>query len=251
MKRLMGQWEELSERMNARAIRERILITCSILLVVYLVWDFGFYQPLAETRDQLKLRYEASNKDLVLLSAEEEVFVKALASDPGAAKKREVVHLEQQLQNIDTELEELAVGLIPAENLPAVLHDVLLSSHSLKFLGMQTRPVEQLQFKQEPDADDGVESANLQSDEGENNIEEEGAEEKSAEEKRIVGVYKHTVTISFEGSFFNVLAYLNKLESLQWKIYWDFLDYEVISFPKARVSLEVFTLSTQRGMLGA
>src|SRR5690606_34110183 len=101
----------------------------------------------------------AASKDLVKLTAEEQVFTKSSQSDPGAAKKREVVRLEQELQALDKNLEELAVGLISAEKLPQVLYEVLIKSASLKFKGMQSHPVELLSFDQKTLANEDKQAA--------------------------------------------------------------------------------------------
>ena len=229
---LKERWENISQSMNTRVIRERILIAVSLWLIIYLIWDFFIYGPIAENRENLTARYEAVGTEIKRLSAEEQVFVKALANDPNVAKKREVMRLEKELESLDAELEKLAVGLIAAEKLPEVLRDVLISNNSLTLLGMQTLPVEKLQL-----------SSGLKSQDEEEYLVDDSPQE-------IVGVYKHSVSVSFEGNYFSVVEYLHKLEGLQWKIYWDYLDYKVDTFPKAKITLEVFTLSTEEGMLG-
>ena len=236
MEAIKNYWLRLEDKLNGLQTRERALVVLSILAGVYLIWDFGFYQPLSKQRENLELRLTAANKELVKLSAEELVFTKSLSTDPGAAKKREVVRLEQELQALEQNLQKLAVGLIAADKLPIVLYEVLQKSASLKFLGMQTHPVELLSFNQDVVAVDSRK---------ENRDDKEGQEE-----KRIVGVFKHAVTVSFEGDYFAVVRYLKSIEALEWKIYWQELNYNVESFPRAQITLKVFTLSTEEGTLG-
>jgi len=70
------------------------------------------------------------------------------------------------------------------------------------------------------------------------------------EEERIIGVYKHSVKITLKGEYFSVIAYLQKLEALNWKLFWENIEYQVDRYPGAVVTLEVYTLSTDRGVLG-
>lgn len=237
MNALKLHWHKLAEKMNGLQIRERALIVCSLLLCIYLIWDFGFFQAVSKERAALELRLSAASKDLVKLTAEEQVFTKSLQSDPGAAKKREIVRLEQELQALDKELQQLAVGLISAEKLPQVLYEVLQKSVSLKFMGMQSHPVELLSFDQQVLA---AENKKPVQDSFEND-----------DEQRVVGVFKHAVTVSFEGDYFSVIRYLKSIEALEWKIYWNELEYKVTNFPRAQITLEVFTLSTEEGLMGA
>lgn len=238
---MRAKWEALAQKFNGRALRERVLLGLGVLVVIFVVWDFIFYQPLAKKHSVLQARLDVANENITRLSAEEQVFAKALTSDPNAARKREVVRLEQQLAQLDSELEELAVGLIQADKLPQILHDVLFSSGSLKLLGMKTEAVEKLNFSEPVTAAEQIDQQNGQPD-----INEEFPQQNET----VVSVFKHAVTISLEGRYFDVVNYLTALEQLPWKIYWEFLDYKVEDYPKARVTLQVYTLSTGEGVLG-
>lgn len=233
--------ESLAQKFNDLALRERVLSGLGVLVVIFVAWDFIFYQPLAKQHSALQARLDVASENITRLSAEEQVFAKALTSDPNAARKREVVRLEQQLAQLDSDLEKLAVGLIQADKLPQILHDVLFSSGSLKLLGMKTQPVEKLNFSEPVTAAEQVASRNAQQ-----NI----IEEFPQQDETVVSVFKHAVTISLEGRYFDVVNYLSALERLPWKIYWEFLDYKVTDYPNARVTLQVYTLSTGEGVLG-
>jgi len=46
------------------------------------------------------------------------------------------------------------------------------------------------------------------------------------------------------------LEYLQKLEQLPNKFYWHRFDYQVLEYPKAQVSINIYTLSTQQWWIG-
>ena len=235
------KWENLAQKFNDLALRQRVLLGLGVLVIIFVAWNFIFYQPLAKKHSALKARLDVASENITRLSAEEQVFAKSLTSDPNAARKREVVRLEQQLDQLDNELEELAVGLIQADKLPQILHDVLFSSGSLKLLGMKTEAVQKLNFSESVAAAEQVGRESPLFD-----INEEFPEQN----EKVVSVFKHAVTISLEGRYFDVVSYLSALEQLPWKIYWEFLDYQVEDYPSARVTLQVYTLSTGEGVLG-
>ncbi len=236
MNSLLEKWNLLAEKHNARVTRERALIIGSALMCIYLIWDFAFYQPVAKEYASYELRLEAAKKDLVKLTAEEKVFTDSLQNDPGAAKKRELVRLQSELQKLNENLEQLAVGLISADKLPQVLYEVLEKSETLKFKGMQTRAPEKLKF------DQGVQVVEESDEQRPENPENSGT--------GFVGVFKHAVRMNFQGDYFSVIRYLRRIENLEWKLYWNLLDYEVDKYPRGNVVLEVFTLSTEEGAFG-
>jgi MSHA biogenesis protein MshJ len=63
-------------------------------------------------------------------------------------------------------------------------------------------------------------------------------------------IYRHGLSITLSGSFFNTLNYLQSLESLPWRFNWDKIDYQVKEYPVAETSLQVYTLSFEENWLG-
>jgi MSHA biogenesis protein MshJ len=48
----------------------------------------------------------------------------------------------------------------------------------------------------------------------------------------------------------SLVAYLKRLDSLPWKVYWQALEYRVDKYPDGELVLEIFTISTREDMLG-
>ncbi|SMF34560.1 MSHA biogenesis protein MshJ [Alteromonadaceae bacterium Bs31] len=251
--KLKERWALVTEKFSGLQMREKILVAASILLVIYLIWSMAIAAPLDKKRDQLVKRFEGANRELQLLTAQEKVMVKALSSDPNAAKRREVLRLERQLESADLKLQQMSVGLLAAEDLPQVLHDVLAQSSRMRLLGMQSiapRKLELLaQEEQEESASETDEEAEAVA-KVETSQATSDAEKALLEEEQIVGVYKHAVRVSLQGEYFSVVKYLKSLEALPWRFYWEFIDYEVDAYPSAKITLEVYTLSTSKGVLG-
>ena len=63
-------------------------------------------------------------------------------------------------------------------------------------------------------------------------------------------LFRHGVIIELEGSYHAVLAYLQTLESLAWRLQWSSLDFEVGEYPLGKLTLKVFTYSTEKNWLG-
>jgi MSHA biogenesis protein MshJ len=63
--------------------------------------------------------------------------------------------------------------------------------------------------------------------------------------------YRHGLEIEFEGSYLACLEYLEEIEDLPWRFYWQLLDIEVLEYPRNRIRLEVSTLSPVVEWIGA
>lgn len=241
----MKYWRVVAEKINQRTQRERGILLLVVLAVIYFCIDFALISPLLTEKDALQQRSTAAQQALGTYRTQEKALAQALTNDPNAGKKREIQRLQARLANLDGQLETLSTGLIAAEKLPVALHDVLNSKGRLNLLEMGTKAPTRLslhsQYSDELSAQGDVASEVL-ADPGDN-----GGGSLTQEK---VGVFKHSVFVSLEGRYFDVVSYLQALEGLSWKFYWEAIDYRVTKYPQAKVVIEVYTLSTEAGILG-
>jgi MSHA biogenesis protein MshJ len=73
----------------------------------------------------------------------------------------------------------------------------------------------------------------------------------ASEDESDVTFYRHGLEIEVEGSYAACLEYLNAIESLPWRLYWQVLELDVIDYPRNRVRIEVSTLSLDEEWIGA
>jgi MSHA biogenesis protein MshJ len=58
-------------------------------------------------------------------------------------------------------------------------------------------------------------------------------------------IFEHGIIIKFQGDYFSTMSYLQAIEKLGWRIFWDKLEYKVIQYPKAEITLQIHTISDQ------
>ena len=65
-------------------------------------------------------------------------------------------------------------------------------------------------------------------------------------------LYRHGMRVTFEGSYFEVRDYLRSIEGGDWRLFWERLDYQVgeAGPGRARITLELYTLSREAGWVG-
>lgn len=233
----MTQTEAL-QRYSALSPREKFLLVIGAVAVVYMVLQFVLLDPVAAEVKALRDQQAAYRQDIKKLESEQLLLLQSMNKDPDAALKQQVETMQQQLQALDKELTELSVGLVPAKQLPLLLQDVLRKTGKLELRRMQTLPVTNLQLQ-------ALEAGSADTDRSSQDSQVGGEEDPSY---LTAGVYKHAVQMELAGTYFQVLAYLEALESLNWRFYWQSLNYQVEKYPRAVITLDVYTLSTEEGL---
>lgn len=223
---------QLSEKIDNYSLRERILLLFCILAVLVGIWQLAFEMPQERERAQLEERLAKISSDQSAQAAQIAALTSAYASGGQKELLAERDALQLQLEVLDRELSELSHGLVSAEQLPQILQDVLVSTTQLKLIRVKTLPVEELplQRSSEPSAADSA--------------------PERPETEVATGVYKHGVTLKVSGTYFELTEFLQTLEGLEWRFYWDRLDYTVSDYPRAEIEIRVYTLSAEEGLLG-
>ncbi|WP_062065479.1 hypothetical protein [Cellvibrio sp. OA-2007] len=221
--------KDLCEKIDSRILRERILIFITLLAVVFLLWNFLVQANFDRDRKALQVEADKISGEQRSLETQINTLAMAMASDPAIAKNNEIRKLTADIDAVETKLSGLSQGLISAEQLPKVLEEVLLRTASVKLLQLRTLAAAELQLV--PVTTDAVK--------------EEGKTQPAG-----TGVYKHGVLIRVAGNYSQLIQLMTEIESLQWKFYWESLDYTVKQYPNAEIDIRVFTLSSEEGLLG-
>lgn len=58
-----------------------------------------------------------------------------------------------------------------------------------------------------------------------------------------IPLYQHDFHLTLRGNYVATYNYLKELETLEWRLFWNTLDYQVSDYPNATVKLEVFIFS--------
>ncbi|MFC3115126.1 MSHA biogenesis protein MshJ [Cellvibrio fontiphilus] len=231
--------QKLMEQIDARVLRERVLIFLTLLAVVFLIWQLLVQSAIDKTSKSLEAERAKITKEQQDLETKITTLSMAMASDPAIAKRKDIDKLRADISDVEGRLAGLSQGLISAEQLPKVLQDVLARTANIQLREVRTLPVMELQLDPQTVA-------------GQTN--KAGAQSASSATNQTpvagTGVYKHSVIIRVSGSYLELLNLLRAIEALEWKFYWESLDYTVKNYPNAEIDIEVFTLSSEEGLFG-
>ncbi|MFT4807216.1 MAG: MSHA biogenesis protein MshJ [Paraglaciecola sp.] len=218
---LEQEYKKLSIKFLEVSLREQILILlCGLAVVILMMYTF-LLEPILENSGKLQQKSISAKKEISIVVGQVSELTNTLNNNPNDPVLERIALLKRQIQNMTNQLQTQTDNLVPANEMAGMLENVLVGSKGLKLIELQSiTPI----------------SISLgQSQEG---------------EEPIAGLYRHGVTLVFEGSYFDIQRYLEKLESLPWQFYWKKFDYLVGEYPTASVELEIYTLSTNKAFIG-
>lgn len=208
---------ELEQAYVVLTTREKVLMwISSLLLSGFLVMSIT--ERFLGTMDETRTLLESRQSELELLEDEHQIYVmKELSSDP-EIKAIEIAQLKVDLQTIQDELGQSSQELIPAREAYFMLQTLLENSDGLKLLELNSlAPVPLRGKQQKPDEPSSEKQASL--------------------------LYEHGLALSLEGDFFSVVEFVEAVEAMQQKLFWKTMDYQVVQYPKARLLIELYSVS--------
>lgn len=210
--------------LDARAPRERLLLAISLLAVLTLLWHVLLIEPLAQHKQALKAQINSAAATVFALDQEAAAIVAGAAQDPDAENRQQKVLLEEEIGRLDERLASLTGELISPQQMVAVLEEMLKRRRQLSLTRLENLPSEPLL---EPPPVDS-----------------------QAEKVQQRNLYRHPLRIELTGSYLEALAYLQSLEQLPRKVYWQDLTLSVEEYPQAKITVTVYTLSLKEDWIG-
>jgi MSHA biogenesis protein MshJ len=199
------------------SMRERLLVFGAGMMLLGSVWYLGLMQPL--TKQVTRNRTEIASLRERMKTTNQNLEVQVLhISSTGTEDREKYERVQRRLDEINERLGGYAAELIDPAEMSRVLQGVLKEQSKLRL----------------------IRARNIS----------HGAMSASAEAETTT-FYRHGLEIEFEGSYLACLEYLQEIEALPWRFYWQFLDIEVLEYPRNRIRLEVSTLSPDEEWIGA
>lgn len=225
MKGLAETSRTLTQWLDTRSPRERIMVFSAVLAVVLFSSNTLYFSPQETKRAGIEAQINALNTTVIALHGQAEAIKARNQADPDREQRARQQRLQTELERLDRRLKALTIDLISPGDMARVLRSLLLRQEGMRLVHLENLPAEDL-FP--------------------------GAEnQKGTHGEERVHLYRHPVRIIFSGTYLQVLAYLRSLEKLPRKLFWDDLELVVDDHPRAEISLTVHTLSLRKGWIGA
>jgi MSHA biogenesis protein MshJ len=215
--------KELMHRVDALTLRERLLVLAATLMITGGAWEAFLAAPL-EAREQAASRsIETTRGRLDQLDTAMAVAAERIGGgitdqfDRVEALRREVIAGAESMRVLTSDL------IDPAQ-MRFVLEDLIRRQGKLELVRASNLPVRRLL---EPDPPAGP-----------------------TDDSDATALYRHGLVLELEGSYLDLLDYLETVEQLPWQIHWTKLRLEADEHPRNHITLELATLSLDEDWIG-
>ncbi|MGZ8222992.1 MAG: hypothetical protein ACXWT0_15205 [Methylobacter sp.] len=207
----------LQEKFEALAKREKIIASGALLIGLWACWDSFFYQPAQKKQQALQqelagLKQQVTDQQLKAIKLENSSH-----TDPNLNNRNKLAELKTQYNSLQERMMKGGKSFVSPHLMAVALSDILNQNKQLNLIKLDTLPVATLSKSQQP---------------------------------QLNPIYKHGLAITFSGSYLDTLNYLKALESLPWQFIWESIDYQVTNYPTAETTIRAYTLSFKESWLG-
>lgn len=230
LKHIQQTWQGWAQRFAALQPREKYLVIGAVLFAIL----FGGYTLWIEPAQLQKARLTKAMAQQQAEQATLQEQILALVKqdiDPDSANRALLAQVQQALVDADRDIHGFDGMLVSPKQAPALLQALLGRHRGLSLVSLATLPAQPLIAP--PD-------------------EKKPADGKSAEAKPVSelppvagsNLFKHGIEIRIAGSYNDLLAYVNALESGPQKLLWGGMNLSS-QYPVSELTLTVYTLSLE------
>lgn len=241
-------WQPWAQRFDALSLRERRLAAVAAALVASaLVYAIVIAPSEAESRKLAKER-EAAESQMTAQATQIESLQRALAVDPDAQRKAELVALEQQVATLDEELARQRPDLVDPRQMLALVRELAARRGAGEVVAIRALAPEAVRFERAPTVEQAVERVvgrRAEAGPGE-------APPATATEELPAGpvLYRHAVELEVRGDYNTLLDYLRAVEALPARLRSGQLQIETQGWPQLHMRLRIHSLSLTEGAVG-
>ncbi|MGH6782714.1 MAG: type II secretion system protein GspM [Sphingomonadaceae bacterium] len=219
------------ERIDAMALRERVLIFLTAALVLVVLMYNALVEPRLAAQRKISTQIQLRQAEIGALQSQAAKLVAAHEADPDRPSRERLAKAKDELGGLEKEIAAERKRFTSPEQIKAVLEEVLGRSRNLILADLKTLPVSVI-----TDAgrrDQGAASPGAKP----------GAARPEAQ------IYRHGVEIAVSGPYLDLLGYLQQLERLPSSMFWGRLELNVDEHPVVTMRFTVYTLSLDRAWM--
>lgn len=201
---------------EALTFRERLAIAAALLVAILLGIEALAWSPARKRLDAAEAQIASLESQRATLQQELDKLDQEEALDPDAAVRRQVKTFDQQVGALDTKLQGQKLQLMDPTQVRPVLQALIGNMRGLRMVGLYTEPPTQLMNTENTD---------------------------------LPVLYRQGLVIELEGDYLPLLDYLQALEQLPWRLYWNGLDVKADKPGARRFRVELYTVSLRKEWL--
>lgn len=226
---LLQQWLKLSTKLDAMTLRERAMVFAAVVAAILFLLYTVSLEPLLNKQKLLRGQIKQQQNQVAGIDLEISAMAQGFIVDPDAATREKLQAVRHEIDTTSAGLMAVQKGLVAPNKIAPLLEQLLRGNGKLKLMSMKTLPVAGLNEAVLP-AEPPPAAAPAP------------ASAKAAPKPREL-LYRHGVEIVLQGSYLDMISYMEALESLPVQLFWGKARLDAQQYPNSRLTLTLYTLS--------
>jgi MSHA biogenesis protein MshJ len=237
---LMQQWIKLSTKLDAMTLRERAMVFLAVVAaVLFLLYTFSI-EPLLAKQKLLQTQIRQQQNQIAGIDTEIAAKAQGFTVDPDAPAREQLKKVREDIDGTSAGLMAVQKGLVAPDKIAPLLEHLLRGNGKLRLMSLKTLPVAGMNEAALPAPDAAAKplvAAPTPT------PPPTGAVPAPAAPKPRELLYRHGVEIVLQGSYLDMVNYMDALESLPVQLFWGMARLEAQQYPNSRLTLTLYTLS--------
>lgn len=233
---LQQEWIKLSTRLDALTLRERamvfVAVVAAILFLIYIV----SVEPLLNKQKALNLQIKTQQNQIAGIDMEIAAKAQGFVVDPDLGTRERLKAVRQEIDTTSAGLMAVQKGLVAPDKIAPLLGHLLRGNGKLKLVSMKTLPVTGLNEAAQPKAEAAPQVPAAQTPPA-------AGGKPAAPVKPRELLYRHGVEVVLQGSYLDMVSYMEALEALPVQLFWGKAQLDAQQYPNSRLTLTLYTLS--------
>ena len=237
------QWLKLAARIDRATLRQRIgVFFAAAFIVLYLLYMLLF-DPLLREQGRLRAQIDQQQTTMAGIDTSITTLVDAFARDPDAASRQRLAAARAETRMLGDSLAAMQKGLVAPEQMAPLLQTILRANGRLQLVALATLPVTAVggPAPAPASASAGTTPAPAPA--------PAPATAATPAPAMASVLYRHGVQVTVRGSYLDMVDYMASLERLPTQLFWGQAQFAVEDYPRATVTLTLYTLSLDRKWL--
>jgi MSHA biogenesis protein MshJ len=228
---LQQQWIKLSTRLDAMTLRERAMVFAAVVAaILFLIYTVSV-EPLLNRQKILNLQIKAQQNQIAGIDMEIAAKAQGFVVDPDVATREKLKAVRHEIDTTSEGLMAVQKGLVAPDKIAPLLGHLLRGNGKLKLMSMKSLPVTGLTEAAVPAKAEAAPAGSAPA-----------AAAAAAAPKPRELLYRHGVEIVVQGSYPDMVSYMEALETLPVQLFWGKARLDA-QYPNSRLTLTLYTLS--------
>ncbi|ETO92155.1 hypothetical protein [Legionella oakridgensis] len=218
------------------SLRERVMILFAAFAVLFFLWLFLMYYPQkrALIKTNLAIQNEMHQAAELLQRSQ---TIKSMATDDTVAKlMAKFARLQEEMRQLEGRVARYEQRFIGKKQLAKLLYAIMKQTGGVRIDDFSNTEYLRGEAAQK------IDMASLTTTVASSPMNKKSTAAQLPVDAVHLPVERTQYTLTLSGDYFSIMHYLQRLEQLQWQLYWDKLDYTVVSYPLAKATVQFYTL---------